>query len=213
MKRRSIFILGMICLVCSVGLVMIGPMMSNVERPKYEVIYSINTIELRKYAPMIIAEVEVEGERKKAINDGFRLLADYIFGNNTVQQEIAMTAPVQQQASLKIAMTAPVQQQKGNGRWKVSFVMPSQYSIDSLPKPNNERVTLKQIPEKLFIVIIFSGLNSTENIANHELKLMQYLEEQHIEAIGSPKYAFYNPPWTLPFMRRNEIMMEIKNNS
>ncbi|GAB4391300.1 MAG: heme-binding protein [Gammaproteobacteria bacterium] len=184
--------------------------MSNVEHPKYEVISSANNIEVREYAPMIVAEVEVAGERKQAISDGFRLLADYIFGNNTIQQKIAMTAPVQQQASQKIAMTAPVQQQEENGIWKVSFVMPSEYTMQTLPKPNNNSVTLKEIPAQQFIVIKFSGMNSAENIAQYEKRLMQYIKENNIETTGSPKYAFYNPPWTLPSMRRNEIMLEIK---
>ena len=184
--------------------------MSDVERPKYEVISSTDNIEMRVYAPMIIAEVDVQGERKQAINDGFRLLADYIFGNNTVQQTISMTAPVQQQANQKIAMTAPVQQQEADGVWKVSFVMPSKYSIQTLPKPNNSSVKLIEIPATRFIVIEFSGTNSSENITKYERRLMAHIKENGIVTTGAPKYAFYNPPWTLPFMRRNEIMMEIK---
>jgi effector-binding domain-containing protein len=138
------------------------------------------------------------------------MLADYIFGNNTVQQEIAMTAPVQQQSSEKIAMTAPVQQQQRDGVWKVSFVMPSQYGMSDLPKPNNERITLKEIPSKNFVVVTFSGMNSEENVEKHEKQLVEYIDANNISVTGSSKYAFYNPPWTLPFMRRNEIMLEVK---
>jgi hypothetical protein len=187
--------------------------MSNVEQPNYEVISSESNIDIRQYAPIIIAETEVQGEREEAIGKGFRLLADYIFGNNTVKQEIAMTAPVQQQNSEKIAMTAPVQQQSQDGVWKVSFVMPMEYSIDTLPKPNNEKVTLKEVLEKRYVVIQFSGLNSNENIAQHEKMLMQYIEANQIKIAGPPKYAFYNPPWTLPFMKRNEIMLELEEMS
>ena len=193
-----------------VGGVLAGPLKSNVEKPDYEVVTSVKNIEIRRYAPMIVAEVGVEGQRENAISDGFHLLADYIFGNNTVQQEISMTAPVQQQASKKISMTAPVQQQEADGAWKVSFVMPYKYNMQNLPKPNNNSVTLRQIPKQDFIVIEFSGTNSSGNISKHEKKLMQHIKEHNIKAHGSPKYAFYNPPWTLPFMRRNEIMIEIK---
>ena len=184
--------------------------MSDVERPKYDVISFSGNIELRQYAPMIIAEVEVAGDRKEAINTGFRILADYIFGNNTVQQEIAMTAPVQQQSNEKIAMTAPVQQQEGDGVWKVSFVMPSQYSMDELPKPNNKIVILKEIPLKQVVAITFSGTNSDENMKKHEKQLIAYAESKNLSVAGTSKYAFYNPPWTLPHIRRNEVLIEIK---
>jgi effector-binding domain-containing protein len=206
------FILSVISIIL-IACVMIGPIMSNVEQPNYQVITSEQGIDIRQYMPMIIAEVEMRGEREEAIGEGFRMLADYIFGNNTAQQGIAMTAPVQQQNSEKIAMTAPVQQQAQNGVWTISFVMPSGYSIDILPKPNNEIVTIKEVLPKRYAVIQFSGLNSNENIARQEKQLLQYIENNKIKTVGPAKYAFYNPPWTLPFMRRNEIMLELEDMS
>jgi effector-binding domain-containing protein len=173
------------------------------------VLSSVDNIEIRQYAPMIIAEVEVQGKLKEAIGNGFRLLADYIFGNNTVEGEIAMTAPVQQQANEKIAMTAPVQQQSSSNLWKVSFVIPAEYRLETLPKPNNKSVKLNQLPAKRFIAIQFSGRNSGSTIAKYEKQLVQYIEKNQIQTLSSPKYAFYNPPWTLPFLRRNEVMLEI----
>lgn len=184
--------------------------MSAVEKPDYHVLSSVDNIEIRQYAPMIIAAVEVQGERKEAIGNGFRLLADYIFGNNRVQGKVAMTAPVQQQASEKIAMTAPVQQQSLGNRWKVSFVMPAEYRLETLPKPNNEAVQLNQVPAKRLIAIRFSGTASETTMAKYETQLRKYIETHQIQVSSSPKYAFYNPPWTLPFLRRNEIMFEIK---
>jgi len=208
MKKK--WIIGIaLCSVLLIGCAMIGPIMSDVEHPKYEVISSLHNIEIRQYAPMFIAEVEVKGERIDAIGDGFRLLADYIFGNNKVEHDIAMTHPVQQQANENIAMTAPVQQQLSGQAWKVSFVMPSEYTLVTLPKPNNDRVNLIEIPKKKFIVIQFSGMNSTDNVVRHEKKLLQHIKENQIQITSSPKYAFYNPPWTLPMMRRNEVMIEI----
>ena len=208
MKKKWTMITSIIALILIVG-VLAGPVMSNVEKPDYKVIQSEQNIEIRQYEPMIIAEVEVDGKREDAIGDGFRLLADYIFGNNTVQQVISMTAPVQQKENQKIAMTAPVQQQSTGKSWRMSFVMPSKYSMDSLPVPNNNRVRLKEILTKKFVVIEFSGTNSNENVTEHENQLMNYIEANQIKIIGSPKYAFYNPPWSLPFLRRNEVMIEI----
>ena len=201
-------ITSIIALILIVG-VLAGPVLSDVEKPDYKVIQSEQNIEIRQYEPMIIAEVEVDGKREDAIGDGFRLLADYIFGNNTVQQVISMTAPVQQKENQKIAMTAPVQQQSTGKSWRMSFVMPSKYSMDSLPVPNNNRVRLKEILTKKFVVIEFSGTNSNENVTEHENQLMNYIEANQIKINGSPKYAFYNPPWSLPFLRRNEVMIEI----
>ena len=207
MKKKWTMITSIIALILIVG-VLAGPVMSDVEKPDYKVIQSEQNIEIRQYEPMIIAEVEVDGKREDAIRDGFRLLADYIFGNNTVQQVISMTAPVQQKENQKIAMTAPVQQQSMGKSWRMSFVMPSKYKLDSLPVPNNNRVRLKEILTKKFVVIEFSGTNSNENVTEHENQLMNYIEVNQIKINGSPKYAFYNAPWTLPFLRRNEVMIE-----
>ena len=205
-------ITSIIALILIVGGLLAGPVMSNVEKPDYKVIQTEQNIEIRQYEPMIIAEVEVDGKREDAIREGFRLIADYIFGNNTVQRDIAMTAPVQQQESQKIAMTAPVQQQSTGRSWQISFVMPSKYSMETLPEPKNDRVRLKEILTKKFVVIEFSCTNSNENVTKHENQLMNYIEANQIKIIDSPKYAFYNAPWTLPFMRRNEVMIEINQH-
>jgi len=209
MRKKWIMIAAIIGIIL-IGAVAVGPIMSHVETPNYNVVTAESNIEVRQYDPMIIAEVQMDGQREDAIGDGFRILADYIFGNNMIKQDIAMTAPVQQQKSAKIAMTAPVQQQREGDAWQVSFVMPSEYSMDALPKPVNDLVTLKKIPAKQFVVIIFSGTNSGTNLKEHEEKLMEYIQSKNISVTGSPKYAFYNPPWTLPPMRRNEIMFEIQ---
>ena len=209
MNKNCTMITSIIALILIVG-VLAGPVMSNVEKPDYKVIQSEQNIEIRQYEPMIIAEVEVDGKRDDAIRDGFRLIADYIFGNNTVEQNISMTAPVQQKE--KIAMTSPVQQQLAGKSWQISFVMPSEYSMESLPVPNNNRVRLKEILAKKFVVIEFSGSNSNENVIGHENQLMNFIEANQINIIGSPKYAFYNAPWTLPFLRRNEVMIEINHH-
>jgi hypothetical protein len=212
MKKKWAIVLSIVIVVL-LGLIAVGPAMSRVEQPKYQVLSSVENIEVRQYPPLIVAQVQVQGEREAAIKEGFRLLADYIFGNNTVQQSIAMTAPVQQQANEKIAMTAPVQQQAFNNAWKVSFVMPSKYSMDTLPKPNNPKVSIQQLPEKRWVALRFSGFTSNKNIAEHEQRLLEYMAKNHLQALGVPQYAFYNPPWTLPFLRHHEVMVEIDNHT
>lgn len=172
-----------------INLMLIGGVMSAIEVPKYEVIESNDKIEVRQYQPMVIAEVTVKEDRKRAATKGFRLLADYIFGNN-------------------IDMTAPVEQKPDGDAWKISFFMPSKYNIDELPTPNNELVTLKQIPQKKFVVIRFSGVNSDSNLQKHIYMLKLYVAENNI-SVNNMKYAFYSTPFTLPAFRRNEILMEI----
>lgn len=208
MKKKWLIITCILLITLFAG-AMTGTIMSNVEHPKYHTVSSIDDIEVREYDSTLIAEVQVEGTRKESISSGFKILADYIFGNNKAEQDIAMTAPVQQQSNEKIPMTAPVQQQASGNSWKVSFIMPSTYTMKTIPKPNNPKVKLKEVPKKTFIVIKFSGLNSDENIAKHEAELMKHILNNQIETLSEPTYAFYNPPWTLPFMRRNEILIEV----
>ncbi|MGC8550705.1 MAG: SOUL family heme-binding protein [Acidobacteriaceae bacterium] len=186
-----------------------GPIVSNVEQPKYKVVKRDRNIEIRDYPSMIVAQVDVSGERDPALREGFRQIANYIFGNNLSSRKVAMTAPVTQQASQKIAMTAPVTQQGNGNNWQVRFVMPAKYTIQTLPKPNNPSVKLEEIKAKRFAVIRFSGLAGKASLDRHTGELEAYLRSNHMKALGAPTYAFYNPPWTLPFLRRNEIMIEV----
>jgi DNA gyrase inhibitor GyrI len=187
-----------------------GTVMSQVEQPKYQVLDSHRGIEIREYAPMIVAEVEVRGERMKALNQGFRLIADYIFGNNLSSKKVAMTAPVTQEAGERIAMTAPVTQDGSGDTWKVRFVMPGEYTLATLPKPRNPEVRLIETPARRVVVIRFSGFNSDTNLRTHREQLLKYIADHRLSVAGPPTTAFYNPPWTLPFLRRNEIMVELR---
>ena len=187
----------------------VGPIMSNVEQPKYTVAESYGEIEIRDYAPMIVAETEVTGTRELAIREGFRTIADYIFGNNTTSRQIKMTAPVTQEASEPIAMTAPVTQQGDGDTWRVRFVMPSKHTMESLPVPENPAVKIKQMPGRRFAAIRFSGLPNNGKLRKQTARLEKLILEKKLSAISVPSYAFYNPPWTLPFLRRNEVLIEI----
>ena len=183
-----------------------------IEEPKYTVIEKSEAFELRDYEPKIVAETLVSGSMDKASSAGFRLIADYIFGNNTSRtgdsEKISMTAPVTMEPkSEKISMTAPVSMEQTGGQWRVHFVMPGQYTLETLPKPNNPAVSLREVPTSNYAVIRFSGLAGEDKVAKKVADLMTWLDSKGITPIGKPELARYNPPWTLPFFRRNEVMV------
>ena len=185
------------------------------EEPKFTILEKTPPFELRLYAPMILAEVQVEGDLDEASSKGFRLIAAYIFGQNQVSEKIAMTAPVaveeQTPKNAKIAMTVPVNIEPNAGQWMVSFVMPSEYTMESLPKPLNPKVQLRQIPAVKRAVIGFSGFYSENKVAERTLEIEEWMKSKNLQAASAPKFARYNPPWTLPFMRRNEIMIDVRD--
>lgn len=205
-------VLGIV-VVAVVGFFVWDSVVTDVEQAKYTVVEKHDNIEIREYAPALVAEVEVSGERQEAIKQGFRQIADFIFGNNAPAQKVAMTAPVIQQTEQKksqpIAMTAPVLQSGTDNKWVVQFVMPSEYTMQTLPKPNNAAVKIKEIPSKRFAVIRFSGFATSDALQAQTEALKQFMVTKNLKAPSSVQYAFYNPPWTLPFMRRNEVMAEI----
>jgi hypothetical protein len=185
-----------------------GPIMSRVEQPEYKIEASDGAIEIRSYGPTIAAEAVVEGERKAAINEGFRLIAAYIFGANKPNAKIEMTAPVLQQKQT-IAMTAPVTQQGSGAAWTVRFIMPKSWTMETLPIPTDARVSLRPIPARRFVALTFSGIATNEAIEKRTEQVRRYAADHKLSAIGEPLLAFYNPPWTLPFFRRNEVMLEL----
>jgi hypothetical protein len=186
---------------------------SDVEHARYSIVASDGSIEIRDYAPQIVAETTVAGERDEAIREGFRRLAGYIFGANAPKQKIAMTAPVEQaRQGEKIAMTAPVEQARAgdaNAPWRVRFTMPAEYTLETLPQPNDGAVRLTQLPGKRMAAIRFSGVATDADLAENEKKLLDYARAQGLSPKGGAHYAFYDPPWTLPWNRRNEVMVEI----
>lgn len=192
------------------------------EEPKYTLIEKSEPFELRSYAPKILAEVTVEGDLDAASNQGFRLIAAYIFGQNQPSEKIAMTAPVTiessaERASAKIAMTVPVgiepsESAKGvSNQWTVSFVMPSEYTLETLPKPINPLVKIRQLPAEKRAVITFSGFYNEDKVLEKTKELEGWIKLKNWQAVGSPQFARYNPPWALPFMRRNEVMIRVRD--
>jgi hypothetical protein len=211
-KRRMITWAFLGVAIAAIAAAAAGPIMSRVEQPKYTVNRSDGATEIRDYGSMIAAEVEVSGERRAAINEGFRLIAGYIFGANKPNAKIAMTAPVEQQAKQTIAMTAPVTQQSRDRSWTVRFIMPKSWTMETLPTPTDDRVKLVPLPSKQMVVIRFSGVANDALIATKTSELRQYAADNKLSLRGEPVLAFYNPPWTLPFFRRNEIMLELTSS-
>ena len=183
------------------------------EEPKYELIEKSGEFELRQYQPMLIAEVIVDGDMDQASGKGFRLIADYIFGNNITEtgssKKIKMTAPVTiEPRSEEISMTIPVSLKNISGRWQVSFVMPSKYTLDTIPLPNNKQIMLRKVPARKVAVLEFSGFANEKNTANRTQELLKWMDKNNLISTGSIELSRYDPPWTLPFLRRNEIIVE-----
>lgn len=181
-----------------------------VEEPGFAVALHQGAFEIREYPATVVAEVTVTGDQRGAAGKGFRLLAGYIFGGNTRHQSIAMTAPVAQQPRGEtIAMTAPVTQIPADGAWVVRFTMPSAYSLATLPRPNDQRVTLRQMPPSRFVVVRFSGFASPSSVAAKTAELTAFARAHNLQTVGPATLAQYNPPWTLWFLRRNEVMLQL----
>lgn len=186
--------------------------MANTEEPEFTLVSKDDAFEVRDYAPMIAAEVSVDGERDSAASAGFRILAGYIFGGNAGSAKIDMTAPVTQSKGDTIAMTAPVTQTGGTGVWTIRFMMPKGYTLEALPKPNDARIRFVEIPGRRVAVLRFSGLWSDGNLMSHREELAALLKAKHLKPQGEPSFAFYDPPWQPFFWRRNEIMWDVSRH-
>jgi hypothetical protein len=181
-----------------------------IEEPAFKSVLKEGAFEVRDYAPTIVAQVEVRGDFGAAGNRAFNPLADYIFGNNTQAGKIAMTAPVSQtKAGAKIAMTAPVSQAKTGDVWTVRFTMPSKYTMATLPRPVNPDVRLIEVPGQRMAVVQFTGFTGDNTLKEKETALRAFAAQKGLKLTGAPIYARYDPPWTVPFMRRNEVMIAI----
>lgn len=188
-----------------------GYFSSNVEQAKYTVVKKTKDYEIRNYPAHIVAETTVKGDYNESLNEGFRIIAAYIFGANKKNTSIAMTAPVtaKKESSERIAMTSPVTAKKVGKSRTITFGMPSSYTLETLPKPNDSRIKLVKIPAKKFAVLRFSWFRTAKIVSKKEAKLFQSLSKDKIKVKGEATYAGYNAPWTPPWMTRNEVMYEI----
>jgi hypothetical protein len=170
-----------------------------IEEPAYQVLVSDAPFEHRRYSGFVVAETILSGDFDSASQTGFRRIAAYIFGDNTADAG----------KSRKISMTAPVTVSPAESGWKLHFVMPSQEKLDSLPRPNNAQINLRKVGEHEVVAIRFSGWTTAASIRENTEKLQQWASARNLTLAGVPQVARYNDPFTLPWRRRNEILIEV----
>jgi hypothetical protein len=197
-------------LATAVATALMPPMASAIEEPSYSVVRQHDGFEIRQYAPYLVAEVVVPGPADEAGNQGFQVLAGYIFGRNKGARKIPMTAPVTQAPTpVKMEMTAPVTQAAVEGGYVVQFMMPGEYTLETLPEPLDARIKLREVAGGRYAVIRYSGAWSEANYNEHLGKLERGLDAAGLRTTGSPIYSRYNAPYVPWFMRRNEIWLKL----
>ncbi|WP_396595643.1 SOUL family heme-binding protein [Brevundimonas sp. R86498] len=184
---------------------------TGTEEPAWREIARVGEIEVRTYEPRIAARTVVTGDSDAARNAGFRKLAGYIFGANSGRTSIAMTAPVAQAPSQTIAMTAPVAQApSGTDLWAIEFFMPAEWTLETLPVPRDPAVQLVEVPAETFAVLRFSGVGSTRAVDSRKATLLAGLTDSGWRTVGEPVAWFYDPPWSVPALRRNEVAVRVE---
>jgi len=200
-KRHLVIVVAVLLAGCAA--------MAN-EMPKYSIVQRLDDVEVRDYPGFIVAETTVGGDRGSAGKEAFGRLGGYIFGNNRGKAKIAMTAPVMQAAKGEtIAMTAPVTQSGSDAGWVVQFMMPSAYTLATLPEPTDARVTLRQLPARRFVALRYSGTWSEANYNEHLQALRAAVAREHLQVTGDPVWARYDPPFKPWFLRTNEILLAV----
>lgn len=189
-----------------------GYFSSKVENTAYSVVEKKDTYEVRLYPEHIVAQTTIKGPYKEALNEGFRIVAGYIFGGNTKKESIAMTAPVVEKKanSESIAMTAPVTANIEGESHTIAFGMPKSYTLETLPAPTDSRVKIETVPEKKMAVIRFSWWRTDARVLAKKQELLDALKKDNVFVISEPQYAGYNAPWTPPWMIRNEVLVEVR---
>lgn len=206
MKILLITLITAMAIIGIGGTIMAGSA-SATETPDYSVVKTDGAFEIREYPSMLLAEVTVDGDRRSANNRGFRKLAAFIFGDNISKDKVAMTSPVvSTPKSEAIEMTSPVvRTQDPNGLWTVNFMMPSKYTLETLPKPTDPDIRIFESEPYRTVSIRYNGNNTTKNIAKHEAKLREFIEAQALKVEGMPQYAGYDAPWVPGPFKRNEV--------
>jgi effector-binding domain-containing protein len=197
--------------ILAAAIIILGAMDAMaIEEAAYKVLRKENNFEIRDYAPHILAETVVEGDLEEAGDKAYRRLFRYISGENRSRDKMAMAAPVsQEQKGEKIQMTAPVGQRSVQEEWAVSFMMPASYTLETLPEPEDPKVTLRQVPARRMAAVRYSGFWSEKNYLRYKLELESWIHERGLTVVGDPIWARYNPPFTPWFLRRNEILIPV----
>lgn len=225
-KRRNRYTIPMHMLYYTMGIMVIagialwsawGFFSSKVEQTEYTVLKKMDSYEIREYPAHIVAETTVQGAYDESLTNGFRILAGYIFGDNTQKASIAMTAPVvaeqKSAAAQRIAMTAPVLATTEGSAQIISFSMPRTYTMDTLPTPRDPRIKIVMKPARKYAASGFSWYRSEAQIKRYQAKLLSALARDGILPQGNPVYAGYNAPWTPPWMMRNEVLVQITDTN
>jgi hypothetical protein len=212
-KRLYFTTFGALILLLSSGCSVVG--ITNVEEAAYTVVIKDENFEIRDYDPMVIVETTIDDDFESAGNKAFRRLFAYITGDNVANSEIAMTAPVIADPAgtspgTDIAMTAPVLQEYSQGGWRYAFVLPADLTLETAPKPLDDDVRLAEVAGKKVAVIQFSGFWSEESMQDKTSALNDWISANNLTASSEPRWAGYNPPWTIPFLRRNEVMIDVQ---
>lgn len=188
-----------------------------IEEPNFRVLDRDGAFALREYAPYLVAETRVQSGFETAGNAAFQRLFRYISGNNVTQQKIAMTAPVTQSRNEargeKIAMTAPVTQVAAGEGYRVAFVLPASYTLETAPTPLDRTIEIRAVPAQLVASWRYSGRWSESNYREAESRLREQIAERDLEAVGDPILARYNPPFMPPFLRRNEVLIPVRRDA
>lgn len=186
------------------------------EQPDYEVLVTEGDIEVRRYKKTLIAQVTIEGEHDQAVMSGFQTLANYIFGDNENQTSMEMTAPVFQESVLRnrttgelIPMTAPLFKYQNKNGWTISFVIPEKFDRHSAPEPIDSNIHLTELPERKTAVFRYSGNNNEEKMKEAEEKLNEWLRSSGLTTKSTIRWAQYDPPFAIPFLKRNEAQIDI----
>ncbi len=185
-----------------------------IEEPAFELLERASTFQQRRYAPRVVAETMVDGTLAQASAAGFRRLARYIFGDNygtpTAADIEGLSAAEREVQGRKVAMSAPVVIERIGGRWRVQFAMPRRCELDTLPKPRHPSIALRTVPAQYTAVLMFSGLARPHTVDAQMRVLLDWMAQRELEPLNAPQLARYNPPWTLPFLRRNEILIDYR---
>ncbi len=182
------------------------------EEPTYQVITKFDAeSEIRRYGPTLHAQTEVEGSHEEAVNEGFRRLASYIFGENHGRKQISMTTPVieEEASGEQVSMTTPVMQSQIGGRWLISFILPSHFTIGTAPVPNDNRVELVEVGSLTVAALRYSGNNTEEKMKKRSEELLQLVEKNGWRPTSDVRCAQYDQPFAIPFLKRNEVHVEV----
>jgi len=213
-KDRRVIVRASTLLLCTVGFYLIlsgGCNTVGLEKAKYSVLEKQGRFELRQYESSIVAETVAEADFAEAGNIAFGRLYKYISGENRTKESIPMTAPVGQEVrSERIAMTAPVGQERSGDKWVVSFLMPSKYTMKTLPEPVNPAVTMREIPARKMAAVRYSGTWSRKRYEERRARLEKFVSGKGWKIQGEPVFARYDPPFQLPFLRRNEVLIPVE---